>query len=176
MQSPRCLQVNVWLPHASEGRGWDRLYELQMQVSYIEDEGSTQLTDYPAKVINWDLDKFLLHVTFGDEQTGSEWVSLIEDEWRWNDCPRPSAESLRVALRTRKQLRKQKRPAQPHAEAVPLELPPEHLLPLKRPAPEEGSWARGGEAADVSLAATDGAARGGAPGHLSRDALEQVHR
>ena len=54
----------MWLPHALEGRGWDWLLDLDMQVSYLESERSKEHTTYDAKIVNWDLDKFLLCVAW----------------------------------------------------------------------------------------------------------------
>ncbi len=100
----------MWIPYEGEGVSWDWLTSLSLVVSYLEDEESDVLTDYGADIIDCDLDKFMLCVKFHnhepdpddpDDTGGIEWVSLIEDEWKWTDIERPQKPDLGKALNER---------------------------------------------------------------------------
>ena len=85
-----------WLDESGKGQTWDWLQNLPLMVSYIEDEETGALTHYRARIINWDLEKFLLCVQWVDEAStepggaaeDADWISLVEDDWSWVDGER----------------------------------------------------------------------------------------
>ena len=97
--------VGYWLDHALRGIAWDYLPDVQLVVSYLENDDSNEKTPYTATIIDCDLDKFLLCVTFDGvevdpndpEDGGPTWVSLLHDEWKWTDCAPPKKAEVKRA-------------------------------------------------------------------------------
>ena len=74
-----------WLPPTGQGAIWDWLTDgVRLVVSYLEDESDPgSLTDYEGLIVNYDLERLMLHVAFNNGGGDGEWVSLVEDEWHW---------------------------------------------------------------------------------------------
>lgn len=89
-------ESQFWLPHSERGLAWDWLRDVRIRVSYLEDEDSSEPTIYEASVIDVNVQDFVVRAEFsnGDEP---EWVSLIEDDWSWNDCDAPDKDVLHEA-------------------------------------------------------------------------------
>ena len=93
-----------WLPFSERGMAWDWLRDVRIKVWYIEDAEEDEdgnlltegvRTEYEATIIDCQLEAFLVLCAFDDADP--EWVSLLEDDWAWFDCPGPDLETLQAA-------------------------------------------------------------------------------
>ena len=118
-----------WLEQEGKGEQWEWLQGMPIDVAYLEDEASGAVSNHRARIINWDLDKFLLCVEWaeqsGDSQTplDADWISLVDDDWSWLDGARPPKQVVKAAFRSMRQQKKAARQQQgrPSTEGAPSE-------------------------------------------------------
>lgn len=150
----------LWLDKSDKGDMWDWLHGMSIEVSYLDEKSPGRMIDYRARVVNWDLDKFLLCVEWeedGEESNGeaeSDWISLVEDEWRWIDGRRPDKSVVKQAFRNQKkqvmkQMKQRKKAADPSAQ--------EQVAPRQ----EVGGRCEVGEPSSAPTSASRARARGG---------------
>ena len=78
------------VPVADKGNTWDWLQDMEVQVGFLEDDDDPEsMTHYHAKVINWDLDKFLLCV---------KWLSVSDAPDEMLSVGRSAAASTRMSI------------------------------------------------------------------------------
>lgn len=113
-----------WVDTKAKGSSWDLLEGMMIEVSYLSEDRSGT-TSHRARVINWDLDKFLLCAEWVDEPDTNEdgspkadWISLVEDDWRWMDCRRPDKQTVKHAFRRVKMQRRNTKPSKMKAADV----------------------------------------------------------
>jgi hypothetical protein len=97
-----CHMQDIWLPLDLEGTDWQELEQCPVRVAYLEDEDSTEPTMFDGRITNIDTNEMAILVEFEDSQ--SEWVSLIEDDWEWADMGTPEREMVADAVRRRGEL------------------------------------------------------------------------
>lgn len=97
-----CHMQDIWLPLELQGTDWQELEHCLVRVAYLEDEDSTEPTMFDGRITNVDANEMTVLVEFEDSQ--SEWVSLLEDDWEWADMETPERELVADAVRRRGEL------------------------------------------------------------------------
>jgi hypothetical protein len=97
-----CHRQDVWLSLDLHGTVWQDVGQCPVRVAYLEDEDSTEPMMFGGRIIDVNAGDMAILVEFDDSQ--SEWVSLLEDEWEWTDMEAPDREAVADALSRRVQL------------------------------------------------------------------------
>ena len=112
-------ESTLWLPENRQGNGWDWIEDVPIEVWYVEDEEDQyeEAKSYEGRIINCDLERFTVQVTFhGYEDDEADWVSILDDDWKWLDMDRPTEQQLIAAVRLRSTVTQASQPAPPAAK------------------------------------------------------------
>ena len=166
-----------WLSHAERGLAWDWLRDVGLKVSY-ENEETGLLDTYDARVEDTNLETFLVEASFPDLDEPNEWVSLIEDDWQWSDCPGPDKQALQECMDDLEEQRRRQDILQ-RAESMyevhaTLYTPPPPKVEVVRDPPKRSHHKKqrtstgGGASGGGGGASGGGGGGGGGGGHAGR--------
>lgn len=135
---------------------WSWLQDLEIKVAFLESKRDQRSKRYfQAKVLNWDLNKFLLYVLWvaPEPSDDPDWISLVDDEWSWiqgdrppqalmKECFKKMRAELKLATQPSKQVARAQPPKKEHTQVRQPKLPQkgqQESLVVKRPkhAPEQ---------------------------------------